>query len=122
MKEVVEQSHVFNHLIDSEMRHVILLSNEGNKARRIPGFMKITDRTERKLFFQGKVFCCDRCHSKHNFREDCPSEQGDVEQQPPTEPNENREQQDFPDATPELHQDGDTPYEGNKVEKNDAAT
>ena len=31
----------------------------------------------RKLFFQGKIFYCSRCHRKNTFHEGCPSEQED---------------------------------------------
>ena len=55
------------------------------------GFMKTSDDIRRKLFFQGKVFCCGRCHSKHTFHEGCPSEQENEEQQSRRDQNENRE-------------------------------
>ena len=73
------------------------------------------------LFVQRKVFYCGRCHSKQTFREDCQSEQEDEEQQSQTKQNKNREQQDLPEATPELHQDVETPSERIKVEQNKAA-
>ena len=115
------QSHAFNHQVDSGLRRFILLLNEEDEARSIPGFMTMSDCIRRKLFFQGKVFYCGRCHSKHTFYKGFPSEQGDEEQQPPTEQNENREQQNLPEATPEPHQDAETPSERNEVEQNDAA-
>ena len=122
VKKVVGQSHSFNHQIDNDLRCIILLLNEDVVARDIPGFMKKSVGIRRKLFFRGMVFYCSRCHSKHTFHKGCPSEQGDEEQQRPTEQNENREQQDLPEATPELHQDSESPFKKNEVEKNEAAT
>ena len=66
-------------------------------------------------------FLCGRCHSKHTFHKGCLSEQGDEKQQPSTEQNKNREQQDLPEATPEPHQHAETPSEWKEVEQNDAA-
>ena len=63
------------------------------------------------------IFLASRCHSKHGFHEGFPSEQEDEEQQPPTEQNENREQQDLPEVTPEIHQDAETPSARKEVEK-----
>ena len=83
--------------------------------------MKTSDGIRRKLYFQGKIFYCGRCHSKYTFHEGCPSDQEDEEQQPLTEQNENREQQDLPEATPENHWNPETPSERNEVEQNDAA-
>ena len=83
--------------------------------------MTTSDSIRRKLFFQGKVFYCGRCHSKHTFHEGCPSEQEDEEQQSPKEQNESREQQDLPEVTPEIHQDAETPSERKEVEQKDAA-
>ena len=83
--------------------------------------MTTSDGIRRKLFFHGKVFYCGRCHSKHTFHEGCPSEQEDEEQQPPTEQNENREQQDLPEAAPEIHQDAENPSKKTEVEQNDVA-
>ena len=122
VKKVVGQSHSFNHQIYSDLRCIILLLNEDVVARDIPGFMKKSVGIRRKLFFRGMVFYCSRCHSKHTFHKGCPSEQGDEEQQRPTEQNENRDQQDLPEATPELHQDSESPFKKNEVEKNEAAT
>ena len=90
VRKAVGQSHTFNQQIDSGLRLIILL-NEDVKATDIPGFMTLSDDIRRKLFFQGKVFYCGRCDSKHTFYKDCSSEQGDEEQQPRTEQNENRE-------------------------------
>ena len=59
--------------------------------------------------------------NKHTFHEGCLSEQQDGEQQPPTEQNENREQQDLPEATPEIQQDAETSSERKDVDKNYAA-
>ena len=50
-----------------------------------------------------------------------PSEQEDEEQQPPTEQNENRKEQDLLEATPEIYQYPEIPSKRNKVEQNDAA-
>ena len=61
------QSHAFNHQVDSGLRRFILLLNEEDEARNIPGFMTMSDCIRRKLFFQGKVFYCARCYSKHTF-------------------------------------------------------
>ena len=105
------QSHAFNHQIDSD------LLNEEVEARDIPGFMTRSDSIRRKLFFHGKVFYCGRWHSKHAFHEGCPSEHGDEEQQPPTEQNKNREQQDLPEATTVSHQDAETPSKRNEVDE-----
>ena len=49
------------------------------------------------------------------------ADQGDKEQEAPTKQNENREQQDLPEATPELNQYAETPSKRNQVEQNDAA-
>ena len=43
---------------------------------------------------KGRFSYCSRSHSKYTFHEGCLSEQGDEEQQPPTEQNKNSEQQD----------------------------
>ena len=118
---MVGQSYAFHHQINGDLRRIILLLNEDVEARDIPGFMKTSDGIRRKLHFQEKIFYCGRCHSKHTFHEGCPSDQEDEEQQPPTEQNENREQQDLPEATPEVHWNPETPSERNEVEQNDAA-
>ena len=83
--------------------------------------MTMSDGIRRKLFFHGKVFYCGRCQSKHTFPEGYSSEQVDGEQQPPTEQNERREQQDLPEATPEIHQDAENPSKKTEVEQNDVA-
>ena len=46
---------------------------------------------QKKLFFQGKIFYCDRFHSEHAFHKGCSSEHKDVEQQLLTEQNKNKE-------------------------------
>ena len=43
---------------------------------------------------KGRFSYCSRSHSKYTFHEGCLSEQGDEEQQTPTEQNKNSEQQD----------------------------
>ena len=91
VRKVVGQPHTFNQQIDSGLRLIILLLNEDVKATDIPGFMTLSNDIRRKLFFQGKVFYCSRCHSKHTFYKDCSSKQEDEEQQPRTEQNEIRE-------------------------------
>ena len=85
VKKVVGQSYAFNHQINSGLRRIILLLNEDVEARDVPGFVTTSDGIRKKLFFQGKVFYCGRCPSKHTFHKGCPSEQEDEEQQPPTE-------------------------------------
>ena len=82
-------------------------------AMTIPGFMTTSYGIRTKLFFQGKVFYCNTCHSKHTFHEGYSSEQRDEEQQPSTEQNKCRDQQDLPEATLEIHQDAETPSEMN---------
>ena len=121
VKKVVGQSYAFHHQINGGLRRIILLLNEDVEARDISGFMKTSDGIRRKLYFQGKIFYCGRCHSKYTFHEGCPSDQEDEEQQPPPEQNENREQQDLPEGTPEVHWNPETPSERNEVEQNDAA-
>ena len=81
----------------------------------------MSDGIRRKLFFHGKVFYCGRCQSKHTFPEGYSPEQVDGEQQPSTEQNERREQQDLPEATPEIHQDAENPSKESKVKQNDVA-
>ena len=81
----------------------------------------MSDGIRRKLFFHGKVFYCGRCQSKHPFPEGYLSEQVDGEQQPPTEQNERREQQDLPEVTPEIHQDEENPSKKSKVKQSDVA-
>ena len=120
MKKVVGQSYAFSHQINNGLRCIILLLNMDVEAPDIPGFMTRSHGIRRKLFFQGKIFYCGRCHSKHTFHEGCPSEQEDEGQQPPTKQNKNREQQDLPEATLEIHQNAETPSERNEVEQNDA--
>ena len=120
-KKVVGQSYAFSPQIDSGLRRIILFLNEEVGARDIPGFMATSDGIRRKLFFEGKFFYCGRCHSKHTFYEGCPFQQEDEEQQPQTEQNKNREQQDLPEATAELYQDAETPSERIEVEQNDVA-
>ena len=121
VKKVVGQSYAFSHWIDSGLRRIALLLNMDVEAPDIPGFMTRSHDIRRKLLFQRKIFYCGRCHSKHTFHEDCPSEQEDKGQQPPTKQNRNREQQDLPEATPEIHQNPETPSERNKVEQKNAA-
>ena len=81
----------------------------------------MSDGIRRKLFFHGKVFYCGRCQSKHTFPEGYSSEQVDGEQQPPTEQNERRVQQDLPEVTPEIHQDEENPSKKSKVKQSDVA-
>ena len=83
--------------------------------------MTTSDSIRRKPLFQGKFFYSGRCPSKHTFHEGCLSEQEDKEQKPPTEQNENREQQDLPEPTSELHQDAEAPSKRNELKQNDAA-
>ena len=82
--------------------------------------MTTSNGIRKKFFFQGKVFNCGRWHSKHTFHEDFPCEQEDEEQQPPVEQNKNKEQQDLLKATPEIHQDAETPSKRTKRKQNDA--
>ena len=102
----------------------ILLLNQDVEARDVLDFMTTSYGIRRKLFFQEKVFYCGRCRklllliflfrrapfmesfmeSMLTFHEGCPSEQEDEERQPPTEQNENRKEQDLPEATPEIYQ------------------
>ena len=85
VKKVAGQFHAFNRQIGNGLRRIILLLNEDVEARDMPGFTTTPDGTRRKLLFQGKIFYCGRCHSKHTFHESFPSEQRDEKQQPPTE-------------------------------------
>ena len=55
--------------------------------------MTTSSDIRKNFFFQGKVFYCGRCHSKHTFLKIFWDEKGDEEQQPPMEQNENQEQQ-----------------------------
>ena len=121
VKKVVGQSYAYNHLIDIGLRRIFFLLNEDVEARDIPSFMTTSDGIGRKLFFQGKVFYCGRCRSKHTFHEGCPSEQRDEEQQPLTEQNKSREQQDLPEDTSDIHQDSETLSERKEVEQDDVA-
>ena len=75
VKRVVGQSYAFNHQIDSGLRRIILLLNGSVEARDILGFVTTSNGIMRKLFFQGKVFYCGRCHSKHTFHKGCLSKQ-----------------------------------------------
>ena len=97
----------FSHQVYSDLRQHILLLNEDIEEEDIPGFMITSDGITRQLFFHGKVFYCDICHSKHTFHEGFLSE--------------NREQQNLPEATPEIHQDAENPSKKNEVEQNDVA-
>ena len=74
LKNLVGQSHSFNHQIDSDLRSIIVLMTEVVEARDIPRFMTTLDCIRRKLLFQGKLFYCGICHSKHTFHETCPPE------------------------------------------------
>ena len=123
------------------VRGAILLLNQDVEARDVLDFMTTSYGIRRKLFFQEKVFYCGRCRklllliflfrrapfmesfmeSMLTFHEGCPFEQEDEEQQPPTEQNENRKEQDLPEATPEIYQYPEIPSKRNKVEQNDAA-
>ena len=121
VKKVVGKSHAFSHKIDSGLRRIILLLNEDDEARNIPGFMATSNSIRKKLFLQGKVFYWHRWQSKHTFHRVSLSEQVNEEQQSLLKQNENREKQDLPEATPELYRDVETPSKRNEAEQNNAA-
>ena len=121
VKKVVGKSHAFSHKIDSCLRRIILLLNEDDEARDVPGNMATSNGIRKKLFLQWKVFYWHRWQCKHTFHRVSLSEQVNEEQQSLLKQNENREKQDLPKATPELYQYAETPSKRNEVEQNNVA-
>lgn len=109
MKKVVGQSYASNYQIDASPRSIILLLNKEVEARDIPGFICTSGgncRSKGRFFTAADVIVHMKI-ARLNRK---------MRRQPSAEQHENRKHQDLPAATPELHQDAETPSERNKVE------
>ena len=71
VKGIQRQTYHFNRRIDSGLRKIFLLLHDEVEARDLPGFITTSDGVRRKLFFQGRLFYCRKCGSRHTYHEGC---------------------------------------------------
>ena len=70
--KITKQGHKFANNIDSGLRKIFVMLNNGVQTRDIPGSIRTSDGIWRKLSFKGKLYFCGGCGTKHTYTEGCP--------------------------------------------------
>ena len=78
--KIIKGGHKFAKHIDNSRRKIFLTLNNRVQIRDTPGSIRTSDGVRIKLFFQGKLYFCRECGTKHTYTEGCYISQVDQQQ------------------------------------------